>query len=133
MTPARRLQPVAWLAVLVGLSGCVAETVHKTKPRKGPVAAVGYIDLGGGEVRYSTDGWGIAINLRRRSALRMARRVCRGKSLEVRIVDEWTHEDADPIYSGEDLDENLEKGLEHFKVASYHHISYDCRLKDKTK
>jgi hypothetical protein len=131
MTPPRRLTSVLWLAVLAGLSGCVAETVQKRKPRKGPIAAVGYIDTGGGEVRYSTDGWRIAVYLRRRSALHKMRRVCRGKDLEAKIVDEWTHEDADPIYAGEDLDENMERGLEHFKVASYHHISYDCRLKEK--
>ena len=115
------------------LSGCLAETVEKKKPRKGPVPEVGYIDTGGGEVRYSVDGWGFVVGMRRKAALRKMRRVCRNKDLTPKIVDEWTHEDADAIYSdsGDDMDEIMKHGLEHYKVAPYHHIVFECQPKEK--
>ena len=63
-------------ALAVLLAGCVAETVRKNPPRKGPVQTVGYIDLGGGEVRYSTDGWSWFVAGRRHAAVHLMHRVC---------------------------------------------------------
>ena len=39
------------------LSACVAVTVERRRPRKGPVKEVGYVEYGGGQVRYSSEGW----------------------------------------------------------------------------
>ena len=45
------------LLPLLLLTACVAENVERRKPRKGPIKEVGFVDMGGGSVRYSTDGW----------------------------------------------------------------------------
>lgn len=135
MSVRARLKAAFFLSVLTVLSGCMAEIVEKKKPRKGPVPEVGYIETGGGEVRYSTDAWGFVVGWRRGTALRKARKVCRSKDKDLapKIVDEWTHEDADAIYSdsGEEMDELMKHGLEHYKVAPYHHIVFECQPKEK--
>lgn len=105
-------------------TGCVAETVEKKKPRKGPVPEVGIVDPGGGEIRYSTEGWDMIVSGRRYSAKRKMKRVCR--PLKAKIVDEYTREDVQVPYAGADLEENLQKGLEHYEVAPYHHIVFEC-------
>ena len=119
------------LVVTLTLSSCVAELVDKKKPRKGPVPEVGYVETGGGEVRYSVDGWRLVVSLRRGSALRKMRRVCKAKDLTAKVVDEWTHEDVDASYVGGEMSEEMARGLEHFNVAPYHHIVFECVAKDK--
>jgi len=118
------LRLVVVVAACLSLSSCVAEMVTKTPPRKGPVKEVGFIQTGGGEVRFSTDGWGWVIALRRGEAHRRMRRLC-GKELKVKVVDEFTHEDVEATYSSDDMVE-LSKGVNHFEVAPYHHIVFDC-------
>jgi hypothetical protein len=108
------------------LSSCVAEMVEKKKPRRGPVPEVGYIETGGGEVRYSTEGWDWIVATRRMTALRRMKRVCKGKDLEARVTDEFTRDDVDATYHGNDLGDNINKGLEHYQVAPYRHIVFDC-------
>jgi len=110
------------------LSGCVAETVERRRPRKGPVKAVGFVDLGGGKIRYSTDGWKWFVSGRRRHALRLMRKNC-GKQLAPQILDEYMRQDADISYSGEDIETNLDKGMDHFKIAPFDHLIYECRPK----
>lgn len=110
----------------VMISGCVSETVRESKPRKGPVAEVGWVDLGGGEVRYSVDGWGWVVRLRRRSAFHRMNRVCKG--LKARMVDEYTHEDVDVPFSSDDLNQHLDHGVEHYKLATYHHMIFECYI-----
>jgi hypothetical protein len=115
------------LLLVVGaalLAGCVAETVEKKKPRRGPVPEVGIVDPGGGEVRYSTEGWDLIVSGRRLTAKRKMKRVC--KPLKAKIVDEYTREDIQVPYSGDDLAANMEKGLEHYEVSPYHHIVFEC-------
>lgn len=114
----------ACLLLLVFLAGCVAETVERTKPRKGPVPEVGWVETGGGEVRYSTDGWGFVVGLRRHTALRKMRGVCKG--LKARVTDEFTHEDVNVPYASDDLAQHIDKGVEHYEVAPYHHIVFEC-------
>lgn len=106
------------------LAGCVVETLKKQKPRKGPVDEVGYVDVGGGEVRYSNEGWSLVVSMRRATALRRVRATC--KPLPFKINDEFTRDDIDASYSGEDLATNLEKGLNQYSVAPYHHIVFEC-------
>ncbi|HXT00654.1 MAG TPA: hypothetical protein VN915_08275 [Elusimicrobiota bacterium] len=115
------------LAVAV-LSSCVAITVEKRKPRKGPVKEVGYIDYGGGQVRYSAEGWGWAVASRRKTALRLMARNC-GSELKPEITDEYSRSDADAAYNGEDIDSSMRVGDEHFKIERYIHLSYECRPK----
>jgi hypothetical protein len=110
------------------LSGCMAEMVEKQKPRKGPVPEVGFIDVGGGEIRYSAEGWGFIVSLRRSTALRRINHFCR-KELEPRISDEFTHDDVDTPYAGMDADDDIPKGLEHYHVAPFHHIVFECVAK----
>lgn len=119
------------LFLLCGLAGCEAEMVKKERPRKGPVPEVGFIETGGGEVRYSTEGWGLVVAIRRSGARRRMRRVCKG--LEVKITDEFAREDVEVPYSGDDLAPNLEKGLEHYNLAPFQHIVFECVPKEKLK
>lgn len=109
------------------LSACVAETVERRRPRKGPVKEVGYIDAGGGQVRYSAEGWGWAVASRRRLALKLMARNC-GKDLEPRVVDEYARDDADPAYAGQDVGSNLAIGAEHYLIERYVHLAYECRV-----
>ena len=109
------------------LSACVAETVERRRPRKGPVKEVGFVDFGGGEVRYSAEGWDWAVASRRRLALRLMRRNC-GRDLAPKIVDEYTRQDADAKYSGQDIDASMSYGGEHFNIEHYVHLSYECRV-----
>lgn len=122
-----RIAPL--LAAALALSACVAETVERRRPRRGPVKEVGYVDPGGGRVRYSTEGWSWFVAGRRRHARRLMRRNC-GRDLRPEILDEYTREDADAAYSGDDVDDSLGRGLEHYKIAPYHHYYYECRPKD---
>jgi len=119
-------------AILIGacllLSSCVAESVMRHRPRKGPIKAVGYIDYGGGDVRYSIDGWSWFVRGRRRHAKRLMRKNC-GKDLEPRIVDEYARQDADAAYVGEDLAANMQQGGEHYKIEPFVHFLYECRPK----
>ncbi len=116
------------LLTLALLSGCVAETIERRRPRKGPIKEVGFVDMGGGNIRYSTDGWAWFVAGRRRDALRKMRKNC-GKQLAPQILDEYLHQDADISYSGEDISVNLDKGMDHFKIAPFEHFSYECRPK----
>lgn len=109
------------------LSACVAETVERRRPRRGPVKEVGFVDLGGGQVRYSAEGWDWAVASRRRLALRLMRRNC-GKDLAPAIVDEYTRQDADPAYAGQDVGANMAIGAEHYLIERYVHLAYECRV-----
>jgi hypothetical protein len=127
VTPiARRFSALAAAAAV--LSGCVAETVERRRPRIGPVKEVGYVDNGGGRVRYSTEGWGWFVSGRRRHAQRLMRKNC-GKDLKPEIVDEYTRDDADIAYAGDDLEDELQRGSEHYKIAPFQHFAYECRPK----
>lgn len=114
------------LVCAVVLGACVAETVERRKPRKGPVKEVGFVDLGGGHIRYSTDGWGWFVAGRRRDALRKMRKNC-GKLLAPQIMDEYARQDTDISYAGEDVSTSLDKGMEHFRIAPFEHFVYECR------
>ena len=112
------------LAALV-LSACVAETVERRRPRPGPVKEVGYIDYGGGQVRYSSEGWGWFVASRRRLALKLMSRNC-GSVLVPRITDEYARVDADAPYSGQDITSSMDDGDQHYIVEHYVHIVYEC-------
>jgi hypothetical protein len=114
------------LAALLCLPACVAETVERRRPRKGPVAAVGFVDMGGGQVRYALDGWGWFVSGRRRHALRLMRKNC-GSELAPQVMDEYSRQDADIAYAGEDITVNIKTGLDHFKISPFQHMSYECR------
>lgn len=114
------------------LAACAAETVARRKPRRGPVKEVGYVDMGGGEVRYSAEGWPAAVASRRRLALKLMRVNC-GKELEPRIVDEYTRQDADAPYAGQDIEASMDSGGEHYVIERYVHIAYECRPRGWTE
>ena len=120
------MKKLSLLLALSLLSACVAETVERRRPRKGPIKEVGFVDTGGGRVRYSLDGWSWFVAGRRRHALRLMRKNC-GKKLAPQILDEYRRQDADISYAGEDITTNLDKGMDHFKIAPWQHILYDCR------
>jgi hypothetical protein len=109
------------------LSACVAETVERRKPRKGPVKEVGFVEFGGGHVRYSTEGWDWVVASRRRLALKLMERNC-GKELAPKITDEYSRQDADASYSGQDISSSMYIGDEHFKIERYMHLTYECRV-----
>jgi hypothetical protein len=120
----KRAPPLFLIAVL--LTACVAETVERRRPRKGPVKEVGFVDYGGGQIRYSTEGWHWAVASRRRLALKLMARNC-GKEMEPKITDEYVRQDADAPYAGQDLNASMSIGDEHYKIEHYVHLAYDCR------
>jgi hypothetical protein len=120
----RRALPLALAACV--LAACVAETVERRRPRPGPVKEVGYVDYGGGRVRYSAEGWGWAVASRRRLALKLMSRNC-GSALRPRIVDEFEKQDADAVYAGQDISSSMSVGDEHFNIEKYVHLTYECR------
>jgi hypothetical protein len=127
-----RLGLVFCVSAALLLTGCVAEFSQKRAPRRSTVPGVGYIDTGGGDVRYSAEGWGLVLWLRHAAAMRKVRGLCRAKDLKVRIVDEFTHNDTDMIYTGEELDVNIKNGLDQYHVAPFHHIVFECQLSTGT-
>ena len=114
------------------LSSCVAVTVERRRPRKGPVKEVGYVDYGGGQVRYSAEGWSWAVASRRKTALKLMSRNC-GSDLTPEITDEYSRADADAAYNGEDIDATMRIGGEHFHIERYIHLAYECRPKGAPK
>lgn len=114
------------------LSACVAESVERRRPRQGPIKEVGFVDAGGGNIRYSVEGWGWFVSGRRRHALRLMRRNC-GRLLTPQIFDEYLRQDADTSYAGEDIATNLYRGMEHFKIAPFQHLLYECRPREPSK
>ncbi|MBI5246410.1 MAG: hypothetical protein HY923_04465 [Elusimicrobia bacterium] len=122
------MKRAALFMALLLLQSCVAETVERRRPRKGPIKEVGFVDLGGGQVRYSTDGWPWFVSGRRRHALRLMRKNC-GKDLSPQVLDEYQHQDSDIAYAGEDISTNLGTGMDHFKIAPFQHMKYECRPK----
>jgi hypothetical protein len=122
----KRALPLVLSIVL--LSACVAVTVERRRPRKGPVKEVGYVDYGGGQVRYSAEGWGPFVASRRKTALKLMALNC-GPDLTPTITDEYSRMDADAPYAGEDIDASMKIGDEHYLIERYEHISYDCRPK----
>lgn len=118
---------------LVGMTAmacaCVAETVERKKPRRSTIPELGFVDPGGGEVRYSSEGWGLVVGTRRMSAKRRMAKTCR--PLKPKIVEEFEREDVQVPYAGEDLEQNLEKGLDHYQLAPYHHIVFECVPQEK--
>ena len=119
-------------AVFVLLAGCSAVVVDLRRPVKGPVPEVGYIDPGGGQVRYALRGASFLVSQRRAHALRLARRHCAAflppqkKSPAIRIAKEWTQEDSETPYNAEELDVSLKNDLEHYKVEPYRHLEFQC-------
>jgi hypothetical protein len=119
----KRASALALVAVL--LSACVAVTVERRHPRKGPIKAVGYIDYGGGQVRYSAEGWSWVVSSRRKTALKLMSRNC-GPDLTPAITDEYSRTDADAAYNGSDI-EAMTMGDQHFQIEHYIHLAYECR------
>jgi len=119
----RRLLLLLFAAAL--LSSCVAESVERRRPRKGPIKEVGYVDFGGGDVRYSLSGWSWFVKGRRRDAQRRMRKNC-GKDLEPRVTDEYARQDADAPYVGDDLAVSIQYGGEHYKIEPFVHLVYEC-------
>lgn len=109
------------------LAGCVAETVERRRPRKGPVKEVGFVDFGGGRVRYSAEGWDWVVASRRRLALKLMARNC-GKELAPVITDEYTRQDADAPYAGQDINSSMAIGDAHYNIEHYVHLAYECRV-----
>lgn len=126
--PSTWIRLAAVCAASAALSSCVAEMVSKTKPRRGPVPEVGYVDPGGGEMRYSTEGWDWVVASRRSTAIRRMRRVCR--DMKVNILKEFSTDDIETPYAQDDM-KQLAKGVEHFKVAPHRHIVFECAPKEQ--
>lgn len=122
------MKPALLLVSIALLSACVAESVERRRPRKGPVKEVGFVELGGGNIRYSVEGWNWFVAGRRRDAMRKMRRNC-GKMLVPQVIDEYLRQDSDIAYAGEDVAMSLAQGMEHFKIAPFEHMIYECRPK----
>lgn len=118
------LGPLLAAAVLV-LAGCRAVVVELRKPVKGPVAEVGFIDPGGGHVRYALRGGRVMSGARRRDALRRAGRHC-GGLMNVKLVKEWRQDDVETPYNADELEAALKLDLDHYRMEPYQHLLFDC-------
>ena len=112
------------LTAALGNWGCMTEMVERRASRKGPVPEVGYIDLGKGEIKYSTESYGWVVALRRRSAMRRIRKAC--KPLKAAVTDEFEREDAEVTYSGDGIEESMNSGLAHYRVHPFMHLVFEC-------
>ncbi len=121
-----------FLSSLLLLGACLAESVERRRSRTGPVKEVGFVEMGGGHVRYSLAGWSWFVSGRRRHAFRLMRKNC-GRKLSPQVLDEYMRQDADIAYAGEDVATNISKGLEHFKIEPFQHILYECRPREEPK
>ncbi len=111
------------------LAACAAENVERRRPRRGPVKEVGFVDFGGGRVRYSAEGWSWFVAGRRRLARKLMSHNC-GRDLEPRVTDEFTRQDADAKYAEEDIASTIPRGDAHFVVERFVHLTYECRPPD---
>ncbi|MBI5243307.1 MAG: hypothetical protein HY922_06405 [Elusimicrobia bacterium] len=119
------------LAGVLAFLGCRAVVVELRRAVKGPVAEVGYIDPGGGHVRYALRGAAFFVSQRRKDALKLAGRHCGGpkggsKDGAVKIVKEWAQEDNETPYNAEDLEASLRYNLDHYRVEPYQHLLFEC-------
>jgi hypothetical protein len=105
--------------------------IERRKPRKGPIEEVGYIEMGGGEVKYSIEGWRPFVASRRRNALWRMKRVCR--PLKAVITDEFIRQGVAVPYSQDDLEQNIGKGIDHYTVAPFQHIVFECQKLQEDK
>ena len=119
----RRALPLLLVALV--LSACVAVTVERRPPRRGPIKEVGYVEYGGGQVRYSAEGWSWVVASRRKLAFKLMSRNC-GPDLDPRVTDEYSRQDADASYSGEDIDSSMDIGDQHYVIEHYVHLAYEC-------
>ncbi|MFA6093053.1 MAG: hypothetical protein WCU88_07050 [Elusimicrobiota bacterium] len=111
-------------ALAMVICGCRASVVELRKAQKGPVPEVGYIDPGGGQLRWALKGGSLLQRQRRKNALKRAALHCAGA--EVKVKREWTQEDAETSYQAEDLAESVRLGLEHYRVEPYMHLEFEC-------
>ncbi|MBI5882884.1 MAG: hypothetical protein HZB91_07265 [Elusimicrobia bacterium] len=111
-------------AVLLAGCGCMSQLVETAAPRQSSVAGVGWIDFGKGEFKYALDSWGWVTSLRRRAALRRARRFCEGRGYK--IVREFEKEEMAVPYASSDLTQDMVKGVSHYKVHPFQHIVFEC-------
>ena len=77
-------------------------------------------------MRYSAEGWSWFVASRRRTALKLMSRNC-GPDLVPAITDEYSRQDADAAYNGEDIDASMRIGDEHYHIERYIHLAYECR------
>jgi hypothetical protein len=115
---------VTGFCVLVFLSGCMSQMVETAAPRPSSVVGVGWIDFGKGEFKYALDSWGWVTSLRRRAALRRARKFCEGRGYQ--IVREFEKEEMAVPYASSDLTQDMVKGVSHYKVHPFQHIVFEC-------
>jgi hypothetical protein len=43
------------------------------------------------------------------------------------VTDEYDREDADAVYSGEEVGATMGHGGEHFRIGQFRHLVYECR------
>ena len=112
-------------ALSAGLCGCGAALVESRRPRRGPVTEVGVVEPGGGEVRYSTEGWRAFVNSRREDALVKMASVC-GGAPKVKVLEEVDREAAEAAYNSGDMEDNIGSGGRHYRKERYRHIVFEC-------
>ena len=107
------------------LVGCEAALTETRRRVKGPVAEVGLIEPGAGQVRYPLKGPGWLVAKRRKHAYALLGRHCGGPAL-FKVTSEKEAELAETRYTEEDLeaDEFLQRG--HYKVERYRVVEFEC-------
>lgn len=123
-----RVAACAALAALLLAQGCVAELKETRRRVKGPVAEVGLIDPGAGDVRYALKGPGFLVRKRRADAFKKMARYCGGEA-SFRVTGETVRDDVETPYNSSDLDAEKLLAPEHYKVETYRHITFECKAK----
>jgi hypothetical protein len=107
------------------LAACEATLTETRRRVKGPVAEVGLIEPGAGQVRYPLKGPGWLVARRRKHAYALMEKHCGGPTF-FKVLSEKDAELAETRYIEEDLeaDEFLQRG--HYKVEKYREVEFEC-------
>lgn len=119
-----RAAALAALAALT-LSGCQAQLVETRRPVKGPVAAVGWLDPGGGAARYLLSGANFILEQRRSDAMTRIGVFCGGQG-RYKIVDEVDRYASEATFHDEDLEGKVASGGRHYETDKYRYVYFEC-------
>lgn len=118
-------------AVLLSLAACLlaacgAAMVQTRKRVKGPVPEVGWLDPGGGDVRYLATGGGWMEKRRREDAVGKIAEYCGGAG-NFKIVDEVEKVEQEDPYNKDAIEDTIGSGGKHYEERRYHHVYFECK------
>lgn len=111
---------MGFLAVSCLACGCQAMLVE-SRPRRQAGAAM---EPGGGEVKYSLDGWAWLVRSRAEDARARMESAC--KPGTVKVLEEVDRETQEAQFAPGELAENVASGAGQYRGAPYRHVYFEC-------